>query len=389
MIPGIPFTSRRWPIGLDLGADSIKMLQMQRSSGQIRVSACGRWQVPASIDANPAQYREAAASAIGNMLREGKFRGRRAVSALSSDQLTIKNVRLPIMPPGELPDAVLWEAKERFDFEISHDRLAYFNAGEVRQGTETGQEIIMMAVPSEVLDDHMALLSDSGLSPEHIDAQPVALFRSFERFLRRRADDDTVSVLVDIGLNTTRVVVARGRQIVFIKSVDIAGRKLNEAVAKQLNLGYAEASELRSRIMREFESGDFADKDSNAAMGPESVSWTVYDALRAEAEALAREVSLCLQYCLVTFRGLRPRNITITGGQAYDPALIELLSKNLNLECVIGRPMRNIDVSGADVGADRRGMMCEWAVCSGLAIRDMDTRCSARRSEDAERRLSA
>ena len=388
MIPGIPFKSRRWPIGLDLGADSIKMLQMQRGSGHVRVSACGRWQVPASVAANPSQYRQAASSAIRKMLQEGKFRGRRSVSALSSDQLTIKNVRLPMMPAGELPDAILWEAKDRFDFEVSRDRLAYFNAGEVRQGTETGLEIIMMAVPPEVLEDHMALLSDSGLSPEHIDAQPVALFRTFERFLRRRADDDTVSVLVDIGLNTTRVVVARGRQIVFVKSVDIAGRKLNEAVAKRLNLGYEEATELRARIMREFESRDFADKDSKASMAPDSISWSVYDALRAEAELLAREVSLCLQYCLVTFRGLRPGKITVTGGQAYDPALMELLSKNLNLECVIGRPMRNIDVSAADVGADRRGMMCEWAVCSGLAIRDMGARC-VQRSDDAEDRLSA
>jgi len=382
--------NKRWPIGLDVGTDSIKMLQMQRVGGSLGVCACARWRFPPSTPDASAERRAVAASAIHQILRCGNFRGRSVNSVLSGDQLAIRNVRLPQMPDHELKEALLWEAKERFDFDVTPDRLYYLNAGELRQGAETSQEIILMAARAEVVEDHLKLLEEAGLRPEHVEAEPVALFRIFERFLRRQADEEAVTVVVDIGLSSTRVVVARGRRILFVKSINIAGRRFNDAVAKQLNLSAEEAAELRTRLMREAESQPVGQgPDGGGEPRRDSINWSVHDALRAEAEALAREIALCLRYCLVTFRGIRSKTVTVTGGQAYDPALIELLGRNLNLDCVAGRPLRYVDVSAVDLGADRRGMMSEWAVCAGLAIRDIDVQSELQGSQHGDARLSA
>ena len=55
------------------------------------------------------------------------------------------------------------------------------------------------------------MLEAMGLRPEHIDAEPLAVFRPFERHLRRRADENAISVIVDIGHSGTKVIVARGQ----------------------------------------------------------------------------------------------------------------------------------------------------------------------------------
>ena len=162
-----------------------------------------------------------AVAAVREMLREGGFRGRRVISALSCEQLAIKSVRLPQLPEEELADAIQWEAKERFGFEVEPGQLSYIRAGLVRQGTETREEIILLAAPPGTVDAHLELLGEMGLTAEHIEAQPVALFRVLERFLRRGADSEAVSVILDLGRAAVRVVVARGRRIVFIKSIDI------------------------------------------------------------------------------------------------------------------------------------------------------------------------
>jgi len=374
--------NKAWPIALDIGTDSIKMLQVQKVSGAVRACASARYVFPEPAPTDPKGRQELAVAAIRQMLKKGGFVGRRVVSALSCEQLSIKNIRLPQMPEKELTEAIKWEAKGRFDFDVSGDHLIYLHAGQVRQGTETGEEIILMALPDQTMDAHLRLLDEAGLKPEHIDAEPIALFRSFERFLRRKADEEAVSVIVDIGSSATRLVVARGRQVVFVKSIDIGGRKMNESVASHLNLSYSEAAELRLRTLRE--PPDHPAKPAE----PAAVNWTLRDAVREPAEALAKELALCLRYCLVTFRGIRPDRITVTGGQAYDPALIELLQKNLNMECVVGHPLRNIDVSSVDLSGDRRGMLCEWAVCTGLAIRDVQFQ-TLREAEHGENRLSA
>ncbi len=386
------FSHKRSPIAIDIGADSIKMLQMHRVGGVVGVCACGRWRFPQSAPAEPAQRREMIVSAVREMLRNGGFRGRRVSTVLRCDELGIKNVRLPHMPETELAEAVRWEARERFGFEVGADQLAYINAGEIRAGGEIRDEIVLLAVAPETLQGHLDLLDELKLAPEHVDAEPVALFRTFERFLRRRVDEQAVTVLVDMGLLATRVIVARGRQIVFIKSIDIGGKNFNEAVSKRLNLSVEEARDLRLRSMFETstpEGTPESEPDAAPTDRAESVSYAIRDAIRSEAEALGREIGLCLRYCSVTFRGLRPDRITLVGGEAYDPAARELLSENLQMECRLGQPLKNVDVSGADLGSDRRGMLSEWAVCTGLALRYVDVANDMQEGDHGEHRLSA
>lgn len=396
------------PIALDIGTDSIKMLQMCRSGSNIGITACGRWRFPEGLSQtsgngsqrSSAERRQLTVAAIKDMLHTGGFRGRRVNVSLPTSRLGIMNIRLPHMAPAELEQAVRWEAKERFNFELMPDQVAFLNAGQVRAGNDIKDEIIMLAAGQDVVSEHLELLDELGLKPEHVDAEPVALFRVFERFLRRRADEQSVSVIVDVGLSATRVVIARGRGIVLIKCIDIGGRKLTEAVAKRFNLSFEEAADLRMRVMKEHadknadeNQQDVAETtqdedpsrpgassgmqdDTSTAAPPVSgqhgsLEWTIRDAVRAEVEVLAQEVSLCLRYCSVTFRGLRPQKVTLAGGEAYDPALLGIFKEQLGIDCVVGKPLRGVDVSGVvfdkSLGANRRGMLCEWAICTGLS----------------------
>jgi type IV pilus assembly protein PilM len=218
------------------------------------------------------------------------------------------------------------------------------------------------------------------------------MFRSFERCLRRTEDEQRVSVVIDIGLSGASVVVARGRQILFIKSIDVGGKRLSEAVAGQLNLSYDEACEMRLRSVRESVMHNRVPKPADAmgrgpqtCIDPSSVNWTIHDALRAEMEGLAKEVALCLRYCSVTFRGLRCDRVTVVGGEAYDPAVIQLLSEHLGIDCAIGQPLRGVDTSNVDVGGDRRGMLAEWSTCAGLAVRNLELPIAQQGEGDLER----
>jgi len=227
------------------------------------------------------------------------------------------------------------------------------------------------------------------LAPQHIDAEPVALFRVYERFLRRRSDDAAVTVAVDVGYACTRVVVSRGRDIVFIKPVDIGSSRFTDAVARHASLDAEEARDLRKRTSRQKIEGDLA--PGEAAGDPErsSVDWTIRDALRSEVEALSREVGLCLRYCSVTFRGLRPQEINLTGGEACDATFVEMFRKHLNMECHVGDPLRGIDSAGVDLGAQHGCVSADWAICGGLAVRTADPDEFVEEAENEQRRLSA
>jgi len=384
-------TYKRWPIALDIGTDSIKMLQMQSVGGGLGVRASARLRLPASAPREGDAWRQLVVASVRDMLRKGGFRGDRAISSLPCDQLKIKNVRLPKLSGPDLEKAVHIEASSRFGCSFAPDQLHYLPAGEVRQGQETCQEIILLGAPGDLIENHYSMLLEMGLRPVHIDAEPLAMFRPFERRLRRRADEGSSSVVVDLGHTSTKIVIARGRHILLIKRIRIGGRNFAEAVAKQLNLPYEEAFDLRIQVLR----GHSRDRngDSEAGAGevgdPNSVSWTIVDAIRGEVEELAREIALCLRYCSVTFRGLRPKEITLTGGQAYDSAMVQLLEDQLGLPCEVGQPLHGVDTSGVDLGGDRRGMLAEWSVCAGLAFRAKECERTSRKDDHERNRLSA
>ena len=371
------------PIGVDIGSSGVRMLQLGHPDGHPAVVAAAQYSFAEhGLNASdPVRRRRLAIDAVGGMLKSGRFIGRQAVSCLRTDELAIKNIRLPRMGESELASAVLWEARERFDFEVVKDRLHCIRAGEVRQDAETCDEIILIAASEETISQHLEMLAEMNLDPIHIDAEPAALFRTYHRFLRRAEDDNAVSVIVDMGLGSTKVVVARGRAIVLIKPIDIGGGKFNEDVARGLGLDVSEAISLRRGLAG-------TSRGESASKAPSQVEWSIRDAIRGQVEALAGEISLCLRYCSVTFRGLRPSEVLLTGGEAHDPAVVKLLSESLECKCVVGEPLGGVEISGVDLGEDRRSVLTEWSVATGLALRDL-TLSNVRKTGDDRNRISA
>jgi type IV pilus assembly protein PilM len=373
---------RRWPIAVDIGTSSIRMMQLGRNAGRVEVVACAQRHLGEAAQDDPQEYRRQVIETVRELHRSHAFKGRRAITSLSCSQIELRSIRVPHMPERELREAVKWEASERLGFDVTPDRLGYLHAGQVRQGAETQDEVILVGVRPETIQEHLAIAGEIGLFVEHVDFEPLAVFRVFERYLRRRGDESNVSVVVDIGNSSTRVIVARGRQVVFIKSIDIGGRMLTEAVSRSLNLSFKEAHDLRMLIMRD-------EPRPGGETVSDNVNWTLHDALRAQAEALGREIALCLRYCAVTFRGLRADKVHVVGGQAYDPALLSLLGQHLNVECVVGEPLRGIDVSRGSFAGNRRGSLVEWAACAGMAMRDQKILEPLEEGDHERSRLSA
>jgi type IV pilus assembly protein PilM len=225
------------------------------------------------------------------------------------------------------------------------------------------------------------------LSPVAIDAEPMAMFRVFGRFLRREEDEQTARVVVDLGASGTRVLVAKGQQIVFIKGLDVGASALTAAVSRQFNLSEEDAAQFRLRSMRQ-EPSRAGGRAANAE--DTLVDWNTHDAVRGTLESLAEELALCLRYCSVTFRGLRPAEVVLCGGEAYDPLVGKLLGERLGIPCVVGHPMRGMDTDALDWEPHSRDIFAEWAVCAGLAVRNLDVR--TQRSEvghGRQHRLSA
>jgi type IV pilus assembly protein PilM len=358
------------PIGIDFGTRIVRMLQVTRHTGQVTLTGYAQRELPPGIT-DPLQCDQMRIQAVEDMIRNENFVGRDVVTALNWQDVHIRNVRIPTMPEDEVGQAVRFEAADRFGLDPTHAQVRFLIAGDVRQGTDIRQEVIVLAVDRATVDAHINKLTSLGLNPVMVDAPPCAIFRSFERFLHRDEDSNEVNAFVDIGYDATRVVMSRGPGLTFIKSIPIGGRRFDELVSEQMDLSLADAAQLRIRAHRyhvALLTGQEHNVSDDEAVG-EPMRRAILDALRPVLEQLSKEIALCLRYCSVTFRGPRSDSVTVIGGEACNTDMLQLLSDQVNVPFQIGKPVRNIALESALGETDRRTGQPEWGTVLGLALK--------------------
>lgn len=367
---GGKWNTTRCPIGIDIGGHSIKMMQLQRTT---RGDGVLRWSVVAAawralpIDLAPRgpSRNEAVARAIRDILDSGGFTGRSCVSCLPADAIQYKNLRVPQMPADELRAAVEWEAQDRLRLDKAQALIQFYDAGEVRQGEETREEVILMAAPRTLVDEHVQMLNGCGLTPEAIDAVPSALARVLAS--PPDANEPVLDVILDIGFFCSKVIILRNGRVMFFKLIDIGGRKLDETVAQHLNLPLQDAAELRRRVQMAQEGHD--DGVLFGSTRRETVERAIFEALRATVADLSREVGLCLRYYSVTFRGRRPDRAMLVGGEVRESQLPAMLAEGAGIAVEPASPMRLIEINGHAEAMGGGERFSEWAVAAGLSMR--------------------
>ena len=374
-------TRSQRPIGLDIGHNSIKMIQLAVNEGHISVLAADKAHIDAGINGDAQERRSFIVSAIKQMLAEGNFRGRDVISCLPNDGLKITSLRLPEAQTEAIEQVLRKEVSQRFGLDPDEDVVNYVLAGSVRQGDEIKNELILFAADNETIKNHIQMLEEAQLRPVAIDTVPCALFRSFERSLRRQEDKEHTVVFVDIGSRFTTVVFGRGGEISFVKQIPIGGEKFNREIAAKLGLGIDEAQKLRDRLRMESQADSrfsiLDSRDEHRASGIEhrvydldaSTRQVMVDAIGVVAEELAREISLCFRYYTVTFRGRRVERAVFAGGEAYENILLNVLRRQLTVEIELAQPLKGFDMMNVNFDSDRRGLLCEWAVAVGLGLK--------------------
>ena len=325
---------RALPIGIDIGTSSVKMVQLAQNGRSYSVVACTKATLNGLSGSSAEARKESLVECVREKVRDGSFRGNECVSALTSEEVHIRNIRVPCVRSDDLDSAVRAEAKNKFSFDTNDAVLNYLIAGEVRHGEDARLEVILFAAPLADVESHVSRLHRMGLLPASLDVPQCAMFRTFERYLRRKEDENDVNVYVDLG-GQTKVVISRGRDILFIKNIEIGGRSFDEAVARELDLDVKEASALRRSAA--------ADSEAAGNNCDSQVRQALLDAVRPQIEELSEQINKCLRYHSVTFRGERPEKLTFIGGESYDSSLPDMLGRRLGLPVVVGQPFRGID----------------------------------------------
>ena len=273
---------------------------------------------------------------------------------MGAGNLFVQNIRVSQAAGDELTKIVHFEAAGRLPFASEEAEIRYIEADDVRQGDTVRREVILLACHRPSLQRMLSVAEQAGLRPVAIDVEPAAVLRCYSRQFRRDNDQQRRMMLVNIGASNTVAVISPRRQH-DVRQVHRPWRTgLRRGGRQHLKMTPADASALRRH-----------NGDRRAEERDPEIARSVDESVRPVLDKLAHELSLCLRYYSVTFRGQPLSQMMLGGGEATD-SLAQWLAARLDLPCDVGNPLRPFEKGPA------AGRIGQWDVAAGLALRDVN-----------------
>jgi Tfp pilus assembly PilM family ATPase len=414
------FSAQVSPIAIDFGSASVKLLQISRDTPAQLVSAV-ELPVPDSARQNTGTLFEFYARELPKGLASGRFKGKRAVTAIPSAQSFVQHMQ--IQPTDGVSNEDLLKAQLQMQLGVSPAGIVVraMEMGEVSRGGQTRLEMICFAIARDTVMRYVELLKKCKLEVVGVHTEIVAMVRAFEHLYRRRDDDQITTLFVDLGWGGMRVAVAHGRELKFARYAPVGGRHFDQLIAAALNCDIASAR--AHRLAFEFNRAAEAVSESQSRAGAAAVKGNaILNAAMAEAEAerqrsarqgatavaerrgdklptelkltidpraipttqgkldlsellstITDEVAMCLRYHHTTHPNRPIDRVVFVGGESQQTWLCQHVLKELRLPGHLGDPMARLQKAGkGDAGIATDRPQPGWTVPFGLCIAPTD-----------------
>lgn len=380
------FANKTNPIAIDIGTDSIKMLQVEPREGQMRLIAAATCDIPDAVRGGKNGERDNfVIDSIKKMLGEG-FKGKQAVTCLPAASMAVQHLRVAKMTNEELAKALVFEAAGKLPFDPRRAVMRHTISGEVYQNQEAKQEVIVMAAPREAVDSHLAILEKARLEVVGIHTEPTALIECFGHLFRRKGDENISTLFIDMGAGSTHVVIAHGKHMVFAKHIQVGGDTFTKRVADALKKPGPEARVIRINVSHHEAHaqrlpagvvsigatanplGKNGSTNGHAHLDEDTIT-RVKAAIEEPLEILISELHLCVRYYESIFAGKTVDRAIFVGGESRHVQLCQAIAQRLSLPATLGDPLaRLLKDTATKCAFDMRQPQPGWAIAVGLGL---------------------
>lgn len=221
-------------IGLDIGEQSIKLSQVERTEGSIQINKLAILPTPPGIlDEGKLIGVEKLANHLSTTLEENGFDGTKVVSAVSGENVITRTIEMPNMPKEELDDTVQWEAEEQIRLSAEEASIDYEI---LDQNPDGSYKLLLVAVKEDLIEQYLNLFELLGLKALGIETEPLALGR-----LSTNLHINKTFCIIDIGFQTTDISVLNEGQLLFTRTINMGGKDITEDIAEDHHMSFTEA----------------------------------------------------------------------------------------------------------------------------------------------------
>ncbi|HAR69221.1 MAG TPA: pilus assembly protein PilM [Thermus scotoductus] len=363
------FKPRVEALGLEIGAANLKLVELSGNPPALRALAT-RPTPPGMLVEGVIAEPQALAQELKELLAEARTKKRYVVTAVPNPSVILRTLQVPKMPLKEMEEAVRWEAERYIPFPIDEVVLDFAPLdplAEVADGEQV--EVMVGAARQEAVASLLEALRGAGLTPIILDVKPFAGLYPLEAQLS--SDPEGVSVAVEIGAESTSLVLLKGDRPLAVRILTLSGKDFTEAIGKSFGLDFLTAEEVK----RTYGLATIPTEDEELLLDfdAERERYSpakTYDAIRPVLVELTQEIRRSLEFFRVQLGDIQPEVGYLYGGGSRLRGLSTLLTDTLGVNFTVPDPWQGIQVDPRRFDLDKiKEMGPEFLVPVGLALR--------------------
>jgi len=288
-------------VALDVGKDSIKLVELTREGEMLRLSKIDLVKIPSPQTAG-AEQKELIKKLIVKLLAKNEIKQKDIVLGISGQSVFIKFLKILPVAKEKLKQTIKYEAQQQIPFsldEVEWDAHLFERA----QGEEaSAYRLLLVAIKKDNLTSTINLAQEAGLKPSILDISTLSLYNCV-RF-NQDYDGNKITLVIDIGAQSTDLVVLHGEDL-WMRNFAIGGDNIRAALEDL----YGEIA--RSIEYYYFQQGRSQEKasspnaeDPNAANKIDTILLSGGGSLTPSLDKLLAEKFSCEVRCLEPFKML-------------------------------------------------------------------------------------
>jgi type IV pilus assembly protein PilM len=326
-------------LGLDIGSTNIRIAQMAKSSGGLKVIKLALAPTPplAMKDGMISDI-PALAEAVKTLIRQNNLSNvKQVVSAVTGQTVVIRAITMPVMSDKDIKASIRYEAERYIPYSIADAQIDGVALRRPLPGDEKNMEVLLMAAPKDLVRNAEEVIRQAGFQVQAIDLEPFALLRLVRYVLPPDVLKQTLA-LINIGATSTSINIFKEGVLRNSRTIGIAGNAFTKAIALGMNLNIDDAERLKK------EKGMIRIEKDTTPVAPTTMR--IFHIILPVLTELVTEIQRSFDFYRSRYRGESVDAIYLSGGTANFKNLDRYLAGELGLHVELFNPFSKLKGGG-------------------------------------------
>ena len=341
-------------LGLDVGSSAVKMVVLSKSGEGYSAVAAGIAEIAASDDGDERQRRNTI-KAVRQCFARTRVKRKLAVCGVSGPDVAVRDFEFPPLSSDEIPAAVSLEASQVCPFHAEDIAIDY----QLMPNSDDNTRGVLVAAMNTLVASKRQFAKGARLKCVLMDVDGLALLNCYKCLANGDEETEaggTVAIL-NVGSAHTTLAIRDDADRPFVRDMTYAGDEIIGQITAEKGAPV--------ETIREILSG-----------GSTMIELGLDESLAKACQKLITDVNETLRYYAALGKSASIDKLHVCGGFALTGGFIEVLSRQINAECVLWNPLDKMHCNPhrryEDVFAK---MGPALAVAVGLAMRSVEPDC--------------